>query len=201
MNGSIIDAETKSPIEFVNIGVLHKNKGTVSNQNGKFRINLPKDFLGDSLTISHVSYETVKIPIKNSKNITIPLQPITNELPEVVITNKKRKHKKIGVKSYNRLLWLGAISEDYDIIENAQRINIPNETTVRVNYVNVLMQKGFKTDSCYVRINFYRNVDNYPGDKIIFENIVQNKRIEPGWLKMDLTKYNVYIDDDFFVGI
>jgi hypothetical protein len=42
MNGSIIDAQTNSPIEFVNIGVFHKNKGTVSNQNGKFSMKLPK---------------------------------------------------------------------------------------------------------------------------------------------------------------
>jgi hypothetical protein len=175
MNGTIIDAQTNTPIEFVNIGVFNKNKGTVSNQNGEFRISLPKDFLGDSLAISHVSYEALKIPIKNSENISILLQPKANQLSEVVITNKKKKNRKIGVKSYNRLLWLGAISEDNDIIENAQRINIPNENTVRAKYVNVLLRNGFKTDSCFIRINFYKNVDNYPGEKIIFENIVQYK--------------------------
>ena len=201
MNGTIIDSQTNSPIEFVNIGVFNKNKGTVSNQKGKFIINLSKDFLGDSLTVSHVSYETVKIPIKNSENISILLQPKANQLSEVVITNKKKKNRKIGVKSYNRLLWLGAISEDNDIIENAQRINIPYETTVRVKYVNVLLRNGFKTDSCFIRINFYKNVDNHPGEKIIFENIIQNKRIEPGWIQIDLTKFNVYIEQDFFVGV
>ena len=49
---------------------------------------------------------------------------------------------------------------------------------------------------------FYGNEDQYsPGEKIIFENIVQNKRIEPSWIQIDLTKFNVYIEEDFFVSV
>lgn len=201
MSGTVIDLQTNTPIEFVNIGVLNKNKGTVSNQKGNFSISLPNDFVGDSLTISHVSYETLKILIKNSINLKILLQPRIDELLEVVITNEKKKSKKIGVRSHNPLLWLGAISEDNDIIENAQRINIPNEKTAWVKHVNIYLRNGFESDSCFIRINFYKNIDNYPGEKIVHENIIQNKRIRPGWIEIDLTNFHVYIEEDFFVGI
>lgn len=201
MSGTIFDSEINIPIEFVNIGILNKNKGTVSNQNGKYNLNISKEFLEDSLTFSHVSYESFKILIKDFKNQTVFLQPKNNELSEVVVTNKKKKKRKIGVESYNPLLWLRAISENNDIIENAQRINIPNETTVKVKYVNIYLRRGFKTDSCFMRINFYKNLDNAPGERIIFDNIIQNKRIEPGWLQIDLTKSYIYIDEDFFVGV
>ncbi|UJH91697.1 carboxypeptidase-like regulatory domain-containing protein [Antarcticibacterium sp. 1MA-6-2] len=99
MSGILIDSETKSPIEFANIGVVDKNKGTVSNLDGKFRIKFLPEFSGDSLTISHVIYKTVKIPIKDSKNLVIQLQPNENQLSEIIITNKKKKNRKIGVKS------------------------------------------------------------------------------------------------------
>ncbi|MEZ4859544.1 MAG: carboxypeptidase-like regulatory domain-containing protein [Flavobacteriaceae bacterium] len=200
MNGIIADSETKNPIEFVNIGVLNKNKGTISTLNGKFKLSVSKKFLNDNLTISHINYYPVKIPIENYNNKTIFLEPKTNELSEVIVSNKKKRNRKIGVKTYNPLLWLGAISEDMDIIENAQRINIPDKS-VRVKFVNIYLRAGFKSDSSFVRINFYKNVDNEPDEKIIYENIVQKKKIEPGWLQIDLTKQYIYLEEDFFVGV
>ena len=200
MSGIIIDSKTEKSIEFVNIGILKKNKGTVSNLNGEFSITISKEFLNDSITISHLNYYPIKIKVQNSTNQTIFLDQKTNELSEVVITNKKKRKRKIGVKSYNPLLWLGAISRDNDIIENAQRINIPKKE-VRVKYVNIYLRKGFKSDSAYIRINFYKNLDNTPGDRIVFENIIQKKRIEPGWIQIDLTDNYVYLQEDFFVGV
>lgn len=200
MKGIITDSETKIPIHFVNIGFLNKNKGTISNLNGEFILNVSEKFLNDSLTISHVNYYPIKIPIDNFNNRTIFLEPRTNELSEVIVTNKRKINRKVGVKSYNPLLWLGAVSKDIDIIENAQRINIPNKS-VRIKYVNIYLRAGFESDSSFVRVNFYKNLDNKPAEKIVFENIVKKKRIEPGWLQIDLTEYYVYLEEDFFVGV
>jgi hypothetical protein len=200
MSGLIIDSQTKKPIDFVNLGILNKNEGTVSNENGEFSIEISKKYINDSLTISHINYHSVKIAIKNTKNNTIILEPKTNELSEVVVSNKKKRERKIGVKSYNPLLWLGGISDDNDIIENAQRINIPDKT-VRIKYVNIYLRKGFESDSSFVRVNFYKNVNNAPGEKIVFKNTLQKKQIESGWLQIDLTKNDIYIEEDFFVSV
>jgi hypothetical protein len=201
MSGLLIDSETNNPIEFANLGVVNKNKGTVSNLDGTFGIKFSKEFVNDSLTISHVIYKTVKIPIRDSKNLVIPLQPNENKLAEVIVTNKKKKKKKIGVKSYNPLLWVSTVSKEMDIIESAKQIKILNNKTVRVKDVNFYLRRGFETDSAFIRINFYENLDNRPGDKIIFENIIQRKHIEQGWVDIDLTKYSVYLEEDFFVGV
>lgn len=200
MSGLIIDSETEESIEFVNIGILNKNKGTVSNQNGEFNLEVSTEFLKDSLTISHINYYSTKISVKNIKNKTIFLKSKTNELSEVLVSNKKKRKRKIGVKSYNPLLWLGGISEDNDIIENAQRINIPDKT-VRIKAVNIYLRNGFESDSSYVRVNFYKNVNNAPGERIVFENILQKKQIKPGWLQIDLTENDVYIEEDFFASV
>lgn len=200
MQGIIADSETKKTIEFVNIGVLNKNKGTVSNEKGVFNLSLPLTFSKDSLTISHVNYVSTTIPIENLINKRIFLQPKTNELAEVQISKKKKTNRKFGVRTYNPLLWLGVLSEDMDVIEVAQRINIPKKE-VRVKYVNIYLRQGFESDSSYIRINFYKNVDDKPDKKIIFENIVQKKIIKPGWLQIDITGQNIYINEDFFVGV
>ncbi|WP_100615960.1 carboxypeptidase-like regulatory domain-containing protein [Confluentibacter citreus] len=200
MSGTIMDSKTQAPIEFVNIGIQNKNKGTISNLEGKFLLEIPQELSTDSLTISHVNYETLKIPIRSIKDKTLYLEPKTNELAEVIISNKKKRHSKVGVKSYNPFLSAPIISKDMDVIEAAQRINIPSKS-VKINYVNMYLLRGFKIDSSYIRINFYKNVDDAPGEKIIFQNIVQHKRIEPGWIQMDLTSYNIYLDEDFFVSV
>ena len=200
INGIIADAETKNLIEFVNIGILNKNIGTISNLNGEFNLRMSNTFSNDSLTISHINYYNAKVSIKDFKNQTIILNPKTNQLPEVVISNRKNKKRKIGVKSYNPFLFLGSISEGNDIIENAQKINVP-DTRIKVSYVNLYLKKGFQSDSSFIRVNFYKNVENTPGEKIVFENIVKKKQIEPGWLKIDLTENDVYIEEDFFVGV
>ncbi|MDT0648475.1 carboxypeptidase-like regulatory domain-containing protein [Zunongwangia sp. F260] len=201
MSGLLIDSETNSPIEFANIGVVDKNKGTVSDLDGKFRIKFSKGFVSNSLTISHVIYKTIKIPIKDSKNLVIPLQPNENQLSEVVVTNKKKKNRKIGVKSYNPLLWMSTISKEMDIIESSKQIKIPNNKTVRVKDVNFYLRRGFETDSAFIRINFYKNLDDSPGEKIVFQNIIECKQIEQGWVNIDLEKHSVYLEEDFFVGV
>lgn len=201
MSGKLINPETNHPIEFANIGVINKNKGTVSNLDGKFSIKFSNEFAGDSLTISHVIYKTVKIPIKNSENLVVQLQPNENVLSEVVVHNKKKKNRKIGVKTYNPLLWVSTVSKEMDIIESAKQIKIPDNRTVRVKNINFYLRRGFETDSAFIRINFYKNDGNYPGEKIIFENIIQRKLIEQGWVNIDLKKYSVYLEEDFFVGV
>lgn len=200
MQGKVVDVETNKPIEFVNVGVLNKNKGTVSNERGAFNLNFPSSFSKDSLTISHVNYVSVTIPIENHTNKNIFLQPQKNVLAEVQISKKKKITRKLGVRTYNPLLWLGALSENNDIIEIAQRINIPKKE-VQVKFINIYLRQGFETDSSYIRINFYKNRNEKPHEKLIFENTVQKKKITPGWLQIDLSDQNIYINEDFFVGV
>ncbi len=202
MNGSVINSETKEPIKFVNIGILKKNKGTISNENGEFNLNISRKFLNDSLTISHINYYPIKVPIENLKNKPILLTPKTNELSEIIVSNKKIKHRKIGVKSFNRFLSMRVISETNDIIEVAQRVNISNKE-VRIKVVNFNIRKWSKVDGVYVRINFYKNEDNAPGEKIIMKNIIKEipKKTDSNWMQINLDAYHINISQNFFVGI
>src|SRR5690606_37791811 len=181
MKGKVVDVETNGPIEFVNIGILNKNKGTISDPKGEFSLGLQMEFVDDSLAISHVNYYPLKIPVESFQDRTLFLKPKTVELTEVIVSNKRKETRTIGVKSYNPLLWPGALSEDRDLLEHAQRINIPDRC-LRVKRVNIHLRAGFKADSSYVRINFYNSEDETPGERIVLDNILRKKKIEPGWL-------------------
>lgn len=202
MNGIILDSENQQPIEFVNIGIVNKNQGTITNSDGRFKLILPIAYQSDSVTISHINYYSAKILAKSVKNETIFLDPKTTELAEVVVSNKKIRNRKIGVKSYNPLLSTRVTSRTSDIIELAQRINIP-EKEVKVKAVNFKTFKSSDLTGVKVRINFYKNKNNAPNEKIIFKNIVQELPTErkSDWIRIDLNEDGIYLAQDFFVGI
>jgi len=194
MNATIIDAQNKQPIEFVNIGILNKNQGTITNPKGQFNLTLPQKFETDSLTISHINYYSISILVKSFSNQVFFLEPKTTELLEVVVSNKKRKTRKIGVKSYSRLLSMRVISKNNDIVEAAQRINVPSEG-IKVKAVNFAIRKWSEVDGVKVRINFYENVHNAPQKKIVLKNIVADlpTQTDSDWIRIDLNEKDIYI--------
>lgn len=70
-----------------------------------------------------------------------------------------------------------------------------------MKYVNIYLRNGFKSDSSFVRINFYKNTNNEPGAQLIFKNTIHKKKLEKGWLQIDLTSDYIYLNEDFFVGV
>ena len=62
-SGTVISSNLKDPLSYVNIGVLNKDIGTVSNEKGKFELELKEEFLKDSLTFSIIGYRSLTIPI------------------------------------------------------------------------------------------------------------------------------------------
>lgn len=202
MDGLVIDEVSQKPIEFVNIGIIDKNQGTITNTKGKFYLAVPIQFKNDSITISHINYHSLKIPIENFSQQKISLNAKTVELAEVIILNKKKKVRKIGVKSYNRLLSMRVMSENNDIVEAAQRIKIPTQE-VKVKAINFVLRKWSKINGVKVRINFYESLEKTPQNQIVFKNIVEEIAFEDksDWIRIDLDEKDIYITQDFFVGI
>lgn len=202
IKGVIADAKAKEPIPFVNIGILNKNRGTISNMDGEFSLHIPDTFANDSVTISHVSFHVQKVKVGLLGNDTIFLQPNTTQLSEVIVSNKKIKKRKIGVKSFNRLLSMRVISKNNDILEVAQRINVP-DSEVKITAVNFAIKKWSKLDGTLIRINFYENRDNVPQERILQKNILKDipPRTDTDWIHIDLINEDLFITKDFFIGI
>ena len=57
LQGRIIDAFTKEPLPFVNIGVLKKELGTVSNEDGFFFLEVPDLFAKETLRFSMIGFD------------------------------------------------------------------------------------------------------------------------------------------------
>jgi hypothetical protein len=86
-NGVIKDITTQLPIEAVTISVENSSLGTISNEEGKFRLSFPEKL--NELKFNHLNYNVFKYIVKKTDNeIEIYLEPKSYTLNEVVIRNK-----------------------------------------------------------------------------------------------------------------
>ena len=92
--GVIKDAATKEVLQGASIYVPNSSRGTYSDFEGKFSLELP--ITTKEIIISYVGYITIKTGLNlsdgNNINKTIYLREIKNELNEVVFI--KQKHDK-----------------------------------------------------------------------------------------------------------
>lgn len=78
----VYDAQTKKPMQYVNLWVPSLQTGSVSDENGKFILLTDKPI--DSIKISYIGYQTLHVPIKKEiKTNHFYLSKNTSTLPEV----------------------------------------------------------------------------------------------------------------------
>lgn len=89
IKGKIIDSELQEPVPFVNIQ-LSENKGTISNNEGIFRLNVDGYEASHLVTFSSMGFEEFQLSIEELQQInTIVLKPSDELLDQVVVTNKQ----------------------------------------------------------------------------------------------------------------
>lgn len=90
ISGIIKDVTSLLPVESVSIGVSNSNLGTISNEDGRFRITLPENSNG--IEFSHLLYDSEKYSVKQTDTeIEIFLTPKSFTLDEVVINHRPGK--------------------------------------------------------------------------------------------------------------
>lgn len=91
LQGVVADAKSRAALSFVHIfrkdTIQHSFTGTVSSTDGRFRIVVPKEALGDSLEFSSLGYKRVKHRIASLRDTdTVLLQEAAVYLSSVTVT-------------------------------------------------------------------------------------------------------------------
>ncbi|GGX25159.1 carboxypeptidase-like regulatory domain-containing protein [Aquimarina muelleri] len=201
--GQVKDSNTKEILPYVNIGILGRNVGTVSDNVGNFQIELESKYDLDTIQISMIGYKSYiktvkefKKEILKSDNILLD-QEIT-ELSEVMLSGKKLKEKTLGNKTKSKSM-IGGFSTNQLGNEVGIVIKIKKKPTY-VNQFNASIASN-KYDNVKFRLNFYNLKDGVPHESILKENIILTTDIKEGVFSADLSKYNIVVEDDFFVSL
>ena len=202
--GQVIDADTEEPLPYVNIGLVNKNIGTVTDEAGYFELEVHENGYAEAtLRFSMIGFEPQDFTLqeyRDQKILTIPLKEKATALEEVVLTTKRNKYqtKILGNKTTSQLIYAAFTTN-----------KLGNEMGFLVRgRKNPMILKKFNVslvENDYgpirFRLNFYDLKDGLPNETLLNENIIVETDIQSGIVSKDLTPYEIVIDQDFFVAI
>lgn len=203
ISGKVLNFENSEPLAYVNIGIKNKTVGTVSNDNGLFKLSLnDKVTSKDTIVFSFIGFKTEKYLVSELNKIKEPilLQPKNTELDEVVVSSKKikLKSKKIGRTSKGLGLMHSNFYSYYekdvdDRLSKERGMKFKMRKNCHIKDLNFnITSNDFK--SLKFRVNFYKIQDGLPTDLIVQENIIfEIKDNFLGWFKVDLEPYKIYL--------
>ncbi len=210
--GVIFDVQTKQPIPYVNIGIVGKGVGTVSDEHGVFHLELnPLLYTAkDTLLISSLGYQSVKMAVPELKFVyneypKIFLQSQSIVLDEVVLTDlgAYETNPLVGYKNYGE--------ETYGYWKDNIALGGELATKIRVRKGLRKLNKLFfevwenASDSLLIRVNIYDAVKSSakPGNSLNTsgQNMLYTIRSDTKIAHVDLRPYQIYVRNDFIVGI
>ena len=203
-SGEMVDENTNEVLAYVNIGVIGKNIGTVSDINGKFSLRIEEKYNADTVRFSMIGYESLEMIVADFKkklknNAVVKLKPSITELTEVVISGKDLKEKVLGNTTRSKNV-TGGFSTDLLGNEVGVIMKLKKKRPTYIKDFNCFIAKN-RYGKIKFRLNIYELEKGMPGRNILTENIFVETEIEQGVLSVDLTKYNIWVEKDFLVSL
>jgi hypothetical protein len=203
LSGYVFGNSENKPLPYATIFVSNKqNIGTFSNDEGFFSLKVN---IKDTLLISHVGYESVKLTAKNF-DTQIILKSSVKYLKEITIKSKKNKtiSKKLGLYwSKSEVLSFYCNFDNFALfIKNP----LPKEGRVKSIYYKLrhTKDKQFINNKIQLRIRIYSidRLNNQPDKDILNENIFISIRQNQNNVHIDLEKYNIpFLREGVFTGL
>ena len=199
--GIIVDSSSNKVIEYVCVGIIGKDVGTIANELGFYNLNIPEQYINDTITFSRIGYQNKFVIAKDlidRNNVKTVLIPKNKELAEVVISGRGTKVKTKGNTTRSRSFVI-AISSGSVGSEVGTVIHLPNDSVFVKDFNFYILTD--KPDSVKFRLNIY-SFNKEVKDNILKENIyftVTNRVI--GDFKVDLSKYNLYLRGRIFISV
>lgn len=203
LEGQIIDGTSKRPLAWVNIGIVGKNIGTVSNNEGNFKIEISEKYNQDTLRISMIGYKEQLFMVNEfkdrvHKNTLLELEVEVTQLDEIIISSNKSQDYILGNKTFTNTTVYGFQSNELGN-ELGTIIRI-EDGPVLIKKVNINIYKNpikvFK-----FRLNIYNLKDAFPDKNILSENIIIECKKNRGTFVVDVSKYAIVVDEDIFVSM
>ena len=200
--GMVKEAGSGKAISYVNIGVIGKNIGTVTNDAGKFKLTIPKANSMDTVRVSMLGYApqlfSISDFIKELTDKEIVMKASSFLLPDVIVSNRALKENILGNNTESQSITTGFTSNKLGN-EVGIIIKIKRAPTFIKSFTASVVSKDNKPVK--LRLNFYSLKDGLPDKLIQDKNIIVNAPIQNGKLFVDLKSYNIVAEDDFFVSL
>ncbi len=203
LEGKVTDKKTEEPLPYVNIGILNRETGTVSDTEGNFKLKLKKGYIHDTVRASMIGYTPVELVIEDAIQkeppLRIEMEEKTETLDEVTVSAKALKSKRLGNTTQSKFLSTGF---GYDQLgaEMGIKVNIRKPTLVDSFKFHISYNR--LSSRAIFRLNIYNIKKNKPDRNILRDNIFVT--IEPrqtGLVSVDLIPYDIMLTEDVMVTL
>ena len=88
--GRVVDHETGDPLPFATVAISNKPRGSISNIDGYFTLNVSGDLINDTLAVSYLGYLNRHIPVSETpgNDFTIMMFRDYIPIPEIIIRSQ-----------------------------------------------------------------------------------------------------------------
>jgi len=197
--GIVLDSVTGQIVEFVNIGIIGKGVGTVSNENGEYHFTVPDSLVGDKIKISMIGYKTQIFSVNDfKKHSRILLPRYATVLKEAVVSVAKTKVKIEGNQTKTKAVSAGFKNNSLGA-EIGVKLSVKHPQT-HIRKVMININANTLDTFPLFRLNIYKkDKTGYPGDNILTQNIIITPKEKTGFIEFDLRPYTIFVDEDVFV--
>ena len=202
ITGIVFDQSTKKPISFANVCFAdNPNIGTYTDINGFFKIDIGDfDILKSAMTISSLGYKPMTyLKNKNKATDSIFLAKEIYDLNEISVTPKI--YDRIELRPNKKL------SLDYNLGTQRSGISLQIGTAFTENqYTGILSKvklyiKSNQDALVTSRLRIYSMASKAPQKDILNDDVFVNLNKSEDYIEINLDKFNIGIDGDFFVAI
>ena len=205
VSGKVID-DTGYEISFAAIGIISKNIGTTSTEDGTFYFQISSAELKDTLSISSLGFSTYTLPISeivNNENVIV-LEEKTTSLNEVVVNSTsfyvRQALKKLKENTLNKNHELDLLYRRWSIEDNTCRFliekNIKEIDRGPSSYLNKFSIEKTRTSADY---RFVKNEQKLHALKYMEYNNPLRKGINVKSYKWDTIGDSTYDDEDVII--
>ncbi len=205
LTGTVQDLLYENSLGYVNIGWVDRQLGTVSNEQGHFRLEVPAN-LPDSavLRFSMIGYATQDFfwkDIKPNTTMLVELAAVITKIQEITVTDcslDTRKHKGNVLKK-TPIGWMSFVSKELGT-EIATRIQLRKKRESHLKTLHLWIG-SHEHDTLFFRLNIYAVEDGRPGDNLLTENIFITIPASGERVAIDLEPYRLSYEQDIFVAL
>jgi hypothetical protein len=202
LNCRVLSSETKSGIAFVNVGIIGKNVGTVTDPAGNFSIELDNIYNNDSLRFSMIGFESKSFLVsyfKENSIKTIYLDPKSYFLTEVKVFFHRTKEITLGTPVIS-----DALKSGFENNNLGSELGIKVDTKGQVKLEDINLNVATCTyDSVTYRLNIYKIIDKEEYKNILTEPIYisfSKDKIDKV-ITFDLRKYSILIEGEVLITL
>lgn len=201
VSGKIFRRDTNEALSYAVIGIAGKATGTISRQDGGYRLTLGEAVLpSDTVAFSYVGFRTEYFTVEEltgaEKDVYLEQEPV--DIPTVVVTNRKSRERKIGRSTTGTgFTHWNFFMSDYKQPENligcelAMRTDFKNDSRINSLCFNI---SANTFEWIRLRINIYEVEEDTPTDLFLQEDIQVDLNDKfKGWKDVDLAAYGLYV--------